>query len=473
MSDLTFRRVQLREGIRDVVVRDGLIAEITDDAPSLGSVVIDGRGGALLPGLHDHHLHVYATAAAAASVRCGPPAVTDLDGLAAALAVAPGDGWIRGVGYAESVGGLLDRSGLDRCAPDRPVRIQHRSGALWILNTRAAELTGLEHASHPGIERDDAGRPTGRLWRADDWLRQRLPDAGLPPLSVLGERLCAYGITGITDATPDLSRSSREALIAAHHRRELPQRLHLLGVGVDDHLPGAGPTVTVGPYKIVIADSGLPDLADLTDRIRRAHTHSRPVAVHCVSRVALALLLAAFRDVGVMDGDRIEHGAIIGAATLTDLAQLGVRVVTQPGFLADRGDDYLARVDTADLADLYRCRSLLDHDVRTALSSDAPYGPLDPWEVIRAATERRAPTGAIIGASERVTAAQALDCYLAALDDPGGPPRQIHPGPHADLVLLDRPLDHVLADSRSTAVRCTVVGGELRWRQRGAPRPHV
>lgn len=463
MTDLTFRRVELPVGIRDVVVRDGRVVEITDDAPSHGSVVIDGRGGALIPGLHDHHLHLHATAAAAESIRCGPPEVTDLAGLTAALTAAPGDGWIRGVGYTETVGGLIDRSALDRCSADRPVRIQHRSGALWILNTRAADLVGLEQADHLGIERDERGRPTGRLWRADDWLRDHLPAAGPPSLSTLGDRLSAYGITGVTDATPDLSSSSRDALVAAHRCGELPQRLRLLGVGIGDDLPDAGSAVTVGPYKIVIADSGLPDLADLTERIRQAHTHRRPVAVHCVSRVALALLLAAFRDAGVIDGDRIEHGAIIGAGTVTELAELGVRVVTQPGFLADRGDDYLARVDAADLPDLYRCRSLLDHHVPTALSSDAPYGPLDPWAVIRAAIERRAPTGEIVGEAERIRADEALDCHLAPLDDPGGAARQIRPGADADLVLLDRPLAEVLDDPRSDMLRCTVIRGERKF----------
>ncbi|MGY1899836.1 hypothetical protein [Nocardia gipuzkoensis] len=44
----------------------------------------------MIPGLHDHHLHLHATTADAASVRCGPPAVLDRDALAAELAGAAG-----------------------------------------------------------------------------------------------------------------------------------------------------------------------------------------------------------------------------------------------------------------------------------------------------------------------------------------------------------------------------------------------
>ncbi len=47
--------------------------------------------------------------------------------------------------------------------------------------------------------------------------------------------------------------------------------------------------LAAGPYKIVLADSGLPPCDELTDRIRTAHAASRPVAVHCVTREALVL----------------------------------------------------------------------------------------------------------------------------------------------------------------------------------------
>ena len=183
--------------------------------------------------------------------------------------------------------------------------------------------------------------------------------------------------------------------------------------------------------------------------------------MHCVSREALLILLAVFDATGTLAGDRIEHGALVPAQTLAVLRRLGVTVVTQPGFLADRGDDYLRRVERRDLVDLYRCRSLRDAGVGLALSSDAPYGPADPWQVIAAATDRRAPDGSIVGDDETVPAATALDRYLAPLTDPGGPARAIVTGAAADLVLLDRPLARMLAAPDSAAVRCTLVGGRM------------
>ncbi|WP_072812000.1 amidohydrolase family protein [Rhodococcus zopfii] len=447
----------------DVLIRDGVIVAIGSGLVVPGTAdVLDGHGGAVIPGLHDHHLHLHAAAAQRMSVQCGPPHVRSRDDLAEALAGAAGDGWIRGVGYIESVAGLLDSTTLDRMHARRPVRIQHRSGAMWVLNSTAAELVRLDVADHPGVERDERGRPTGRVWRADDWLRDRLPATAPPPLDAVGANLTRFGITGITDATPDLSVSSVDALVDAHVRGTVPQRMRLLGVPLGRELPTCAGTLDAGPYKIVLADSGLPDLDELVATIRAAHTGGRAVAAHCVTREALLILLVALDEAGTAPGDRIEHGALIPAETIERVRRRGLTVVTQPGFLAHRGDDYLRDVDPRDLPDLYRCRSLLDGHVPVALSSDAPYGPLDPWAVIAAATTRRCPTGEIVGPAERIAPSEALDRYLAPLDDPGGPARTVCVGADADLVLLDRPLTDAMTSPHADLVRTTLIRGEVR-----------
>ncbi|MET8800624.1 amidohydrolase family protein [Nocardia sp. NPDC004568] len=459
MTDLLIRDAEVSGGPRtDVLVRRGTVAALGKDLPAAGIPVLDAAGGALLPGLHDHHLHLHALAADADSVRCGPPRVRTAAELADALAAAPGEGWIRGVGYVETVAGLLDSAALDALHSTRPVRVQHRSGALWILNSAAARRVGLDSANEPGVERDAAGRPTGRIWRADTWLRSRLPDTGPPALTAVGARLARYGITGITDATPDLTGESLTALGTAATSGQVPQRLTLLGVPLG-RVGAAG--VTIGPYKVVLADSGLPEIDTLVGTVRRAHELHRPVAVHCVSREALLVLLAAFDEAGTIAGDRIEHGAVVPAESLGVLRRLGVTVVTQPGFLADRGDDYLHRVDPADLPDLYRCRSVAEAGVGLALSSDAPYGPLDPWQVVAAAVTRRAPGGRVVGPGETLCPSQALGRYLAPLHDPGGPARSVTPGVAADLVLLDRPIGRQLAEPTAAAVRTTIIGGRI------------
>ncbi|WP_241385001.1 amidohydrolase family protein [Rhodococcus sp. CH91] len=461
MTTLVVRDVEV-SGVRglDVTIRDGVVVAVTaGPSPPPSAHVLDGGGAALLPGLHDHHLHLHALAAERASVRCGPPAVRTADDLARTLGTAPGDGWIRGVGYAESVAGLLDSASLDALHPHRPVRIQHRSGAVWFLNSVAVALTRLATADHPGVERDGKGNPTGRVWRADTWLRDRLPDTGPPSLAEVGAELAGYGITGVTDATPDLTPSTLEHLRASHADGSVPQHVRLLGAPPD--FPCRSASFAPGPHKIVLADSGLPDLDVLAETIRRAHDAGRAVAVHCVSREAFAILLAVLTEVGTLPGDRIEHGALIPAESIDDVRRLGLQVVTQPGFLADRGDAYLRDISSGDLPDLYRCRSLLDGGVPLALSSDAPYGPADPWTVVAAAVTRTCPTGDVVGSDEHLSAATALDRCLAPLDDPGGAARSVRVGAPADLVLLDRSLAAALSAPSASAVRATLIGGRI------------
>ncbi|TDD91824.1 amidohydrolase [Actinomadura darangshiensis] len=442
-----------------VRVAGGRIAEAGPRlAPARGERVVECRGGALLPGLWDHHLHLHALWAWRRSVVCGPPSVEGRDALAAALRAAVPDehGWVRGVGYVESVAGDLGAAELDALRADRPVRVQHRSGALWMLNSAAAREAGLATGRHPGIERDAGGVPTGRLWRADAWLRTRLPAGRPADLGAIGRELARHGITGVTDATPDLTAETRAAFATG----KPPARVHLLGVPLDAPAPG-DPLVTTGPYKIVLADSGLPPLDGLTERITRAHACGRAVAVHCVTREALLLLLAALDAAGVRAGDRVEHAALVPGETIGELARLGLRVVTQPGFLADRGDDYLRDVPARDHGDLYRCRSLVESGVPVGLSSDAPYGPLDPWRVIDAAARRRTRSGAVAGAGETITTRAALRSYLTAPDDPGGRVRRVRPGAPADLMVLRVPLAEALRRPDAGAVRCTMVAGCL------------
>lgn len=423
-ATLDGRRVDLRlDGERIAEIGLGL----------RGEELLDAGSALVLPGLVDHHLHLHAIAAAAASV--------DLAGLtqnqiSAALATAPADahGWLRAVGLAED----LDGAALDALHTHRPVRAQHRSGAQWTVNAAGAERLNLTAAEHPGVERDADGAPTGRLHRADDWLRTRLPGRGLPDLTAVGRRLAAYGITAVTDATPDLTAFDASAL---------PQRVTLLGVGLECAPP---PGVLAGPYKIVLADPALPDIDDLTARIAAAHRTGRAVAVHCVTREAFALLLAAFDAVGARPGDRIEHAALVPVEAFGALRAHGLRVVTQPGFLAARGDAYRREIPEREQPDLYRCASLRRAGVPLALSSDAPHGPLDPWAVMDAATTRLTPDGAPLNPDECLTRAEALAAYLAPPDAPGGPPRKVEVGASADLVLR-----------QDGEVRATVIGGRL------------
>ena len=197
--------------------------------------------------------------------------------------------------------------------------------------------------------------------------------------------------------------------------------------------------------------------------IARVHGQGRAVAVHCVTRVQLVLTLAALDAAGARRGDRIEHGALVPVESLPTLARLGLMVVTQPNFVAERGEEYLGEVPATDLPDLWRGRSLVAAGVQVAAGTDAPFGSLDPWVAVRAAVRRRTVAGRVLGAGEAVDAATALRWWWGSGPEPARP-RRLAVGQPADLVGLAAPLPEALSGDEEVPVTTTIAAGEIIFR---------
>lgn len=422
--------------IRRATLLDGRVADIrvgeviSHVAPTLtrqpGEAVLDANSGAVLPGLHDHHVHLRAAAAALGSVVVGPPAVrTEMEFARTLAAAKPGaDGWIRAIGHHESVAGELDRARLDALQPRTPVRVQHRSGALWILNSAA--LAGIGYQDHPD----------GRLPSGEPRLAEAVPRRE-PDLSALGRQFTAYGLTGVTDATPGLDHDDIVSLTTT-----FTQHVRCLA-----------------PGKTILHDDHL-DLEALAQWIAECHARDVPVAVHCVTAAQLVVTIAALRAAGTHPQDRIEHAAMVPDPSLRDLAELGVAVVTQPNFVVERGDQYLADVPPDEQPWLWRIASLVHAGVPVAFSTDAPFGALDPWAAMRAAVTRATPNGHVLGPQERIAPLQALQMFLGCADRPAKP-RHIAPGQPGDLAVLSAPPADALRVLASDMVVATVVAGAL------------
>lgn len=463
----------------DVRCTEGLVSEIGSPLQRVqGEQLLCGSGAALLPGLHDHHIHLLALAALYNSVQCGPPDVANAEQLAQALRAHVRKGgrtggqsgrqreWLRGVAYHESVAGPLDRWRLDEIVSDRPLKIQHRSGKLWIVNSVAAELLALDdHVNLAGVESDSRGRPNGRLFRLDCWMRAQLAQdaqagpSAMPALSAVSRRLASYGVTGVTDTTPDNGEFALQYFVRAAAAGDLLQDVRVMG---DDTLPQSDcMQIQRGERKVMLDENALPDWDALLAIFARAHREGRAVAVHCVTPAELVLTLSALRAVGVRRGDRIEHASLVPAEVMPLLREVGVRVVTQPGFIRERGDQYLQAIAASEHGDLYRCHSLLHEGIPLAGSTDAPYGDCDPWAAMRAAVQRSTPSGMLLGEAERLNPEQALALFTSAADDPGGDSREIAVGATADLCLLDRGWESARLRLRSDDVMATIRRGEV------------
>ncbi|HEX2285348.1 MAG TPA: amidohydrolase family protein, partial [Mycobacterium sp.] len=227
-----------------------------------------------------------------------------------------------------------------------------------------------------------------------------------------------------------------------HRRGDLRQRVHCLA-----------------PGKRILHDTDL-DHDELTAWIAERHADDAPVAVHCVTAAQLVVTLSALRIAGRHPRDRIEHAAVVPDDSLADLAALGVTVVTQPNFVAERGDQYLADVPAAEHHELWRVASLVRAGVPVALSTDMPFGGSDPWAAMRAAVRRTTTSGAVLGADERVSAREALAMFFGRPDDPTKA-RTIEPDQPGDLCVLAASPDEVLRELDSGMVAATVIEGHL------------
>lgn len=434
-------------------------------APQANEQCIDAQGGALLPALHDRHIHLLATAAARASFDCAQQTADTLverlqryasriqrtqQGRLDQHVVPP---WLRAVNYNEAFLGEISRTQLDQWLPNQPMRVQHSTGSMWVLNSLALRLLNLHALNDERLERDSRNQLTGRLFRADDLLRERLQEYGFstsPNLTDLSQELASFGITDVTDTSATNGAAEYELLRHKQQRGELLQRVRLMGRA--DLPKRSEPLIQTGELKILLDEATLPDLDELVAKVALAHSGNRGVAFHCVTRIELAVVISVLSTTGVYR-DRIEHGSIIPTNTIDQLRSLDVQIVTQPGLIYSRGDRYLQDLETIELEQLYRVASLLNNGIRVVGSSDAPYGPLNPWLTMQCAVDRRTANGATIGLTEAITPTQALGLFC--------PNSTIKQGQVADLCLLAEPWSSATQQLAQTTVTHTFRAGEM------------
>nr|WP_264292504.1 amidohydrolase family protein [Tessaracoccus defluvii] len=304
----------------DVRIRDGVIVEVGPDLEAAGERILDGRGGWLIPGLWDKHLHfgqlVRSSTWLDVAGLPGPEAV------AARVAVAPpAAGPLIGFGYRSAgwarTGTVVE---LDAVTGDRvTVLISGDAHNGW-LNSAALRAFGLAPRSGP-LEEDDWFPIMGRLGSLPG--SQPAPAAEAATAATLASR----GVTGIvdfefTDAHLDWPRRIAAGLKTLRVRTAVyPHQLDdvlAAGLRTGAPLPGGDGLATMGPLKVISDGSmstrtawccepylgdgrhGAPNLtaAELTALLRRSADGGLAVAVHAIGDRANAAALDAFATTG-------------------------------------------------------------------------------------------------------------------------------------------------------------------------------
>ncbi len=124
----------------DRVVSAGTRADVTD-AAALGARLIDAGDAAVIPGLHDFHIHLVglARARSAISLDDASDGAALVARLAAAARVGAEDAWLTGRGWSERQMAGVDPAALDAAAGERLAFLTSHDGhSAWASAARTA-----------------------------------------------------------------------------------------------------------------------------------------------------------------------------------------------------------------------------------------------------------------------------------------------------------------------------------------------
>jgi predicted amidohydrolase YtcJ len=422
---------------------------------------VDLRGGYVLPGFNDAHVHFPTWAMAQRQVRLeGAATIEEAVGrVAEAARKLPPGGWLRGLGWRPAdwtPETEPHRELLDRAAPGVPIALMARDyHSLW-LSSAALERAGDLETPGGVVERDADGSPTGVIretsaWRFRDEVSSPTREEYLDAMRAALPLAASRGVTAIHDKDGWLGSPELFATLAAE--APLPLRVwqsvpaDRMGEQPGDYVK-AFMDGTVGSRTARLLDGSGVEITsrdDFAEIIRRATALGLPVAVHAIGDQANRDALDAFaatRDEWAPKGlrQRIEHAQLVAPGDFARFAEIGVAASVQ--FSHATADRDLADAAWAGMTDrAYAYRSLLDAGAHVANGSDAPVEDLDPLAGIRAGVKRTIDDRDAWHPEQRVTLAEALHAtctapvWLARDEDRRG---TLAPGMLADLVVLDR-----------------------------------
>lgn len=464
----------VRESASWVLVKDDRIEAVgptKDDLPSADRRV-DLEGGTLIPAFCDAHVHLPATGLYAGGMdfRGERSAQTILD---AFTKHAASDGAVLfGGNFEDPLDEPMTRTHLDRAVGERPAMLARADLHSCIVST--ALLNELDVHDVEGVDRDEAGHPTGYLREqaacgAWSWFETSLPrEQQIAAIRAAVKHAYSKGVASVHEmfvvewrgwASYDVFTEATNPCaldVITYLGTDEVERVKELGlprIGGDYFLDGSFGSHTAWmrePFSSPPPSGSPPcgikyrDDDDLFDFFVAAQDSGLQVGVHAIGDAAIEQAISTWErvadKVGGAEvrrlGHRIEHFECAGDDHIRRAVSLGLRASVQPAFDAywgGRDGLYTQRIGWSRAAQMNRFRRMVESGLLLGAGSDSTVTPLDPFLQMKALRTHHV-------ADQRLDACAALQLHtrgshlLAGQADGGA----IDAGARADLAWLDR-----------------------------------
>jgi predicted amidohydrolase YtcJ len=473
--------------------------------------IIDANGKTLMPGFNDTHIHIWKVGNLK-TFMLDLRGVKNLDEMLSMLEgyhkKYPDVSWITARGFNEAAwknGTIPTKEDLDKVIKDKPVYVIRTCAHIAVTNSKALELSGITSKTvvpeGGEMKTNSNGQPNGIFTEtALGLITKHIPAYTKEELKWMvkatREEMYRYGITAATD--PAVDPLLLEAYYEMHAANELGFRLNAIPI----LLPDGGEKPYPLPKKFssdffnvntvkFFSDGGL---SGKTSALKRQYKNSDEkgilrlkkeqysnlckaamekglgVATHAIGDAAIEFVIDIYKQLNKDFPSvikRIEHLGLPEEKHLKDMAEYNIATSMQTIFISELGKNFIKYLDENYLDHCYPVKSVLQHGILTALSSDAPVVKnFNPLKGIEAAVTRKTNEGEIIAAHERISIEDALKLYTTNSSVISSTPQfgAIEKGMLADFILLDKnPLTTSPDELTSINVEKTFVNGECVW----------
>ncbi|MBS3939067.1 MAG: amidohydrolase [Peptococcaceae bacterium] len=481
--------------------------------------IIDARGGSLLPGFNDSHMHLLGFGLHLRTIDCREfTSISSLqEQVAERASMTPQGEFIVGRGWDQNKwpGGRYPcRFDLDSAAPNHPVVLFRACGHVLVANSLALQLAKVDATTLDvlggSFDRTEQGELTGVLReKAMEYVYVALPEITPHQISQALAQAAGYAVSrGLTTVqTHDGSGSEWQQIVQMYQTLKLPLRVnvlfnldreqilldgeHMLAINAKnsdrlgvktikimaDGSLGARTAAMSEPYTDDPLNKGLSYYTQdsLNALVSAAHQAGFQVAIHAIGDFTAEQAIRAIESAQGSNKTRrhrLIHCQVLRRDLVERMARAGIVAEIQPIFVTTDLHWTKERIGKERLSFAYAWKSLLEFGVQCAGGSDCPVETMDPLAGITAAVTRTDGSGYPSGGwlpREKLSVREAIalftvgSAYAEHMETIKG---QIKPHFAADLVLLEGDIEAVPPlEIKNMRVKMTMVAGRVVFEQ--------